>query len=136
MQALQHLQAPTFHVDATPRPADLAKRVKRLLTSKVFRVLTTTMDGMEHLLPGKDPLSKEDAEQLAHNLQLTHFKLDEPGIARLSRVAAVKKENTDIVNPKLAMTDAKHYWQVIHDHVEIFALDLQDLEQPATTPPF
>ena len=62
MQALQHLQAPTFHVDASPRPADLAKRVKRLLASKVFKVLTTTMDGMEHLLPGKDPLSKEAAK--------------------------------------------------------------------------
>lgn len=136
MQALQHLQAPTFHVDATPKPPELAKRVKRLLGSKVFRVLTTTMEGMEHLLPGKEQLSREAAEQLARKLQLRAYQLDEAGVARLSRVAAVLKENPDIVNTQLAMSDARHYYQVIHDHVEVFALDLADLEQPADTPPF
>lgn len=110
MQALQHLQAPTFHVDATPRPPELAKRVKRLLASKVFKVLTTTMEGMEHLLPGKEPLALTDAKQLAERLDLTSYKLDDAGIARLSRLAAVLKENPEIVNPKLAKTDAKHYY--------------------------
>jgi hypothetical protein len=48
----------------------------------------------------------------------------------------VLKENPDLVNTKLAREDAAHYYQVVHDHVEVFALDLGDLEKPADTPPF
>ena len=128
MQTLQHLPGPTFHVDATPLPPEVAKRVKNLLTAKVFKVLNTTMDGMEHLLAGSTPLSSPAAAALATQLHLSSYKLDSPGVARLSRVAAVLAENPEIVNTKLTPTDAQHYYQVIHDHVEVFALDLGDLE--------
>jgi hypothetical protein len=94
------------------------------------------MEGMEHLLPGKDPLTHAAAEALAQQLGLSQYALDPAGIARLSRVAAVLKENPEVVNTKLAKADAQHYFQVIHDHVEIFALDLGDLEKPANTPAF
>ena len=136
MQTLQHLPGPTFHVDATPPPPEVAKRVTHLLKAKVFKVLNTTMDGMDHLLAGSTPLPLTDAAALAKRLQLLSYTTDDVGVARLSRVAAVLTENPAIVNPKLAPTDAKHYFQVIHDHVEIFALDLSDLETPADTPPF
>ena len=46
------------------------------------------------------------------------------------------KEHPDIVNQKLAPEDAWHYYQVLHDHVEVIALDMADLAQPAHTPPF
>jgi ribosomal protein S19 len=94
------------------------------------------MEGMEHLLPGKTPLSVGEAQALAEKLQLSTYKLDQAGVNRLSRVAAILQENPEVVNSKLAIHDAKLYYQVIHDHAEVFALDLGDLEQPAITPPF
>ena len=106
MQTLQHLPAPTFHVAATPRPPEVAKRVKNLLTSKVIKVLNTTMDGMEHLLAGSTPLPPHAAEALAKKLQLQNYALHGAGVARLSRLSAVLAENPEVVNSKLAPADA------------------------------
>jgi hypothetical protein len=136
MLQLEHLHAPTFFVDATQHALEVAKKIQRFLGSKVFRVMSTTMEGMDHLLPGKLQLNREEAEKLAKKLHLDTYTLDTAGIARLSRVAAVLQENPAVVNPKLAPNDAKLYYQIVHDHVEVFALDLQDLEKPADTPPF
>jgi hypothetical protein len=88
----------------------LAQRVKRILNTKVFKVLATTMDGMDHLLPGSTPLDSQAAEALAEKLGLASYQLDHAGVNRLSRVAAILKENPDVVNPKLGRNDAKHYW--------------------------
>jgi hypothetical protein len=45
-------------VDATQHATDVAGKIKRLLGTKVFRVHNTTMEGMEHLLPGKLTMTK------------------------------------------------------------------------------
>lgn len=44
--------------------------------------------------------------------------------------------NPIIVNPKLAAATAALYYQVIHDHLEAFALTLEDLREPAKVEPF
>ena len=136
MRNLHHLQGPTFHVDASPRPADLTRRVKGLLQSKVFKVLTTTMDGMDHLTPGWEPVTEEVGRALATKLHLAKYSLDPAGLRRLGRLAKVLEVHTKIVNPDLAPADAAHYFQALHDHIEVIALDLSDLEEPAHTPPF
>ena len=110
MLQLDHLLAPTFYVDATQRAADVAKRVKRLLGSKVFRILNTTMEGMEHLLPGQTMLTSAEGIALAQKLHLNHYSVDPRGLARLSRVAAVIKENPAVVNTQLQPSDAQHYY--------------------------
>ena len=54
----------------------------------------------------------------------------------MGRLAAVLKENPAIVNPSLGAGDAAHYYQAIHDHVDVFGLTMADLREPAHSPPF
>ena len=60
-------------------------------------------------------------------MQLSKFALDTAGLARLARVATVLKEHPNAVNTKLDIGEAKHYYQVIHDRVEVFAVNMTDL---------
>ena len=40
------------------------------------------------------------------------------------------------MNQKLSPKHKGLYYQVIHDHVQIFGLDLRDIATPASFPPF
>ena len=51
-------------------------------------------------------------------------------------MANILEANPSIVNLALGEADKAPYYQVIHDHVGAFGLDMGDLAKPAHTPPF
>ncbi len=51
-------------------------------------------------------------------------------------MANVMAANPKLVNSDLAPSDRALYYQVVHDYIQIFALGLTDIAQPAKTPPF
>jgi hypothetical protein len=120
MMQLQHLHAPTFYVDATTSPQGLSKRVLAMLTTKIFKVAeantackaveSTRLEGMDHLLGGTDALTAAQGKELAQRLELATYTLDDEGMRRLARLAAVLKENPEIVNPSLVSADAALYY--------------------------
>lgn len=65
---------------------------------------------MDHLLGGTEPLTSAQGEELAQKLHLSKYTLDAEGMRRLTRLAAVLKENPKIVNPSLAASDAGLYY--------------------------
>ena len=89
MVQLQLLPHACHHVDATVAPVALRDRVLSLLSSKVFKVLEANIDGMEHLTHTLPPLPHDTCVDLATRLKLEHYKTDEEGIRRLTRLAAI-----------------------------------------------
>lgn len=79
-----------YHVDATVTPPELVGRVKALLGSKVFRVLSADVDGMEHLTVDLPPLSREACLALGKKLGLLEWSAEsKEGIRRLTRLSAI-----------------------------------------------
>ena len=136
MAALQFLPQPCLYVDATVGSAHVAQRVATILTTRVFKVESAELEGMQHLLTSNPPCSQTECTTLATQLGLTKYSTCTEGIQRLTRVANILKANPEIVNPQLAAVDKAPYYQVIHDHVGAFALDMGDLATPAHTSPF
>jgi hypothetical protein len=114
----------------------VAQRLTILLNTKVFRVESAEVEGMQHLLNSNPSHTADECTTLAAKLQLSSFATDPPGLARLARLANIISAHPDIVNQQLSRSDQAHYFQAIHDHVGAFALDMQDLATPAHTPPF
>lgn len=54
----------------------------------------------------------------------------------MARLANIKAANPEVVNPKLKLTDQGQYYQVLHDYVDVIALDLADISEGARTAPF
>ncbi len=137
MVQLRLLPHACYHIDATVAPQPLLARVTSLLSSKVFKVLETNVDGMEHLSPQLPPLPATTCEELAQKLQLRQYTTStEEGIRRLTRLAAILEQNPAIVNTELSSPQQAPYYQAIHDYVDVFALSLEDLREPAKTEPF
>lgn len=91
---------------------------------------------MDHLADAPPPIDAAAATALARQCHLTNFSTDPSGLARLARMAKVIATNPTIVNPKLPTAAQAAYYQVVHDHVEAFALSLEDLKVPANVRPF
>ncbi len=90
MVQLQLLPHACYHVDATVSPMELVGRVKSLLESKVFKVLSADVDGMEHLTADLPPLPREACLALGKKLGLLEWSADtEEGIRRLTRLSAI-----------------------------------------------
>lgn len=54
---------------------------------------------------------------------------------RARRVAFACKSNPELVNPALDAAVAAMYYQVLYDFADILACTLDDLKEPADTPP-
>ena len=134
MQALALHMDPCFHLDATPAVPQVVARVERLLAQRIFHV-QTAFDGLEHLSSAAHPLGPSAATTFARGLGLATWATDAVGLGRLERLARVAQLNPAIVNPALPAGVRALYWQVLHDRVGAFALDLADLREPARTAP-
>lgn len=55
---------------------------------------------------------------------------------RLARLANIRTANPEVVNSKLNLADKGNYYQVLHDYVDVIALDLADISEGARTAPF
>ncbi len=108
-----------------------------MLGSKVFKVLSADVDGMEHLTADLPPLPKEACLALGNKLGLLEWSVEsKEGIRRLTRLSAILEQNPKIVNDSLPPQVQAKYYQAIHDFVDVFALSLDDLRTPARTEPF
>lgn len=111
-------------MDATPPPAVISKRVLTLLGGKVFRVSEAQIEGMQHLLQRVQGLNTEECKGFAERLKLTSFSLDTAGRAKLARLATILTVNPKVVNPNLTPANQAPYFQLLHDHISVFALGL------------
>ena len=136
MAALQYLPQPCIFVDAGVPPIKVADRVSNILNTRVFRVESAELDGMQHLLSTNPSRTQQECTTLATKLGLRKYSTCTEGLKRLARVANILEANPSIVNLALREADRAPYYQVIHDHVGAFGLDMGDLAAPAHTPPF
>ena len=135
-RALDFLPGSFRHVDATPNPTLVSKRVLALLDKKVFEAAAAAFDGMDHLGTPAAPLTATNAATFASALPLPTFSTDAAGLVKLEKLARIVALNPAIVNPDLPPHHRAPYYQAIHDHLDAFALDLEDLRHPATVAPF
>lgn len=101
MRALDFLPGSFRHVDATPIPPAICRRVKALLDSKVFEASEAAIDGMEHLATPTHTLTPDAATTFASALPLPRFTTDAVGLAALEKLARICALNPQIVNPSL-----------------------------------
>lgn len=93
--------SPTFHVDATPPPEALKKRVHALLSKRAFHVQAGNFEGMnfkEHLGPS---LSEAEGNAIGQALRLINWTVNKEGLRRLHRLAEILNFHPEIVNNKL-----------------------------------
>ncbi len=56
---------------------------------------------MEHLQGDRVGMTKEEARELATNIGLSKYLLDEQGLERLNKIAQIISLNPEVVNTKL-----------------------------------
>jgi hypothetical protein len=76
MTHLALLHHPCFFIDASVAPALVSKRALSILQSKIFKVDSAIMEGLEPLLAPNPSRSKEECAAFAAKLQLRTFSLD------------------------------------------------------------
>ena len=58
------------------------------------------------------------------------------GLRKLGKLAQLVELNPQLVNPLLPPHHRAPCYQAIHDHLDAFALALEDLREPAQVAPF
>jgi len=110
MQQLQLHPSATFHVDATPAPEQLCRRVHSLLSKRAFHVDTGNFEGM-NFAGGQSPLlAATEGNAFAQKLKLQHYSLDASGLKRLHRMKTIIDFHPTIVNSTLTPADQSHYF--------------------------
>jgi ubiquitin len=102
MQQLQFHPSPVFHVDATPPPVALVRRVHALLSKRAFHVQAGNFEGMSYLDKLGATLTKEEGEHFATSLCLKEYKSSGDGLRKLHRLAEIINFHKEIVNTKLS----------------------------------
>ena len=91
---------------------------------------------MGHLQSNATLSTTAAATTFARALMLSSYTTDAEGMRRLNRLAKVMEVNPHIVNPKLTPAERAPYFEVLYNHVDAFALGLEDLREPALVQPF
>lgn len=110
MQQLQLHPNTHFHVDATPPPEALAKRVHALLSKRAFHVQAGNFEGMNFLDKPSPDLTEAEGNALGQALRLKSWTVDRKGLGRLRRLREVINFNPDIVNTALTPTERGLYY--------------------------
>lgn len=82
---------------------------------------------MEQLNSNPAPLTLTSAHAFAAALPLPAFDTSQGGLPKLQRLARICQVNPDVVNQQLPPHHHAPYYQALYDHLDAFALDLEEL---------
>ena len=102
MQQLQFHPSPAFHVDATPPPVALVKRVHALLSKRAFRVQAANFEGMSYLEKLGAVMQPSEGAHFAKQVCLQRFCSSGLGLQKLHRLGEIINFHPEIVNTGLA----------------------------------